>query len=124
MTLDVITLAKQINTRIDRLEKITSELDDAGEEKAQAIADYDLAYAVAMAKIGLGAVNTIEGQQLPETRPATVLGKYAAGLCHKEKCAMIQAEAKYRSILTKISVLEATLNAKQSINRHLSHEVR
>ena len=35
---------------------------------------------------------------------------------------MIRAESKYKSILTKIDVLQATLNAKQSINRHLSHE--
>ena len=133
-TAEIVKVSRAINTRIGRLEKVVAGpnpkkeddigLDEAGEDKAQAIADYDRAYAVAMAKIGLGVVNQIDGQQLPESRPATVLGKYAAGYCHKEKCAMIQAESKYKSILTKISVLEATLNAKQSINRHLSHEAR
>ena len=124
---DVIKIANEINARIKRLEEIVAgtdkemSLDQAGEAKAQTIADYDLAFAVAMAKIGLGAINQIEGEKLPENRPATVLGKYAAGACHKEKCAMIQAESKYKSILTKIDVLQATLNAKQSINRHLSH---
>ena len=121
MTLDIITLAKQINARIDRLEELTADLDDAGAEKAQAIADYDRMFAISMAKIGLGSVNQIDGQQLPESRPATVLGKHAAGLCHEEKCNMIKAESKYKRLLTKIDVLQATLNAKQSINRHLSH---
>ena len=131
-TTEILKVSKAINTRIGRLEKIVAGpnpkkeddigLDEAGEEKAQAIANYDRAYAVAMAKIGLGVVNQIDGQQLPESRPATVLGKYAAGLCCDEKCEMIRAESKYKSILTKIDVLQATLNAKQSINRHLSHE--
>jgi len=123
--MDVNTLADQMNKRISEMEKLVfTELDEAGKEKALAIANYDRAYAIAMAKIGLGAVNQIEGQQLPENRPATVLGKYAAGLCHKEKCDMINAENKYKSLITKIEVLEATLNAKQSINRYLSLEAK
>jgi hypothetical protein len=122
--MDITTLANQMNKRIKRLEQLTGELEDAGEAKALAIAEYDKAYAIAMAKIGLGTVNQIEGEKLPENRPATVLGKYAAGLCHEQKCEMIKAESKYKSLLTKIEVLEATLNAKQSINRYLSHEAR
>ena len=70
---------------------------------------------------GESVLNQIDGERLPESRPATVLGKYAAGVCWKEKLAMIQADSKLRSIQTKIDVLQATLNAKQSINRHLSH---
>ena len=122
--MEVMKVADQMNARIKRLEELTAELDEAGEAKALAIAEYDKAYAIAMAKIGLGTVNQIEGEKLPENRPATVLGKYAAGMCFNEKCEMIKAESAYKNLLTKIEVLEATLNAKQSINRYLSHEVK
>jgi len=119
--MDVVNVAKQIDARIKKLEELTGKLDAAGDRKANAIADYDLAFAIAMAKIAFGKVNQIEGEQLPDNRPATVLTKYAAGACHKEKCELEIATNLYKSLLTKIETTSATLNAKQSIYRHLSH---
>ena len=122
--MDVISVANQINERIKRLEELCAELDEAGQKKADAIALYDLTYAKAMAQIGLSKVNVIDGEQLPDNRPATILGKYAAGLCWKEKAEVEIATNEYKSLTTKIDCLLATINAKQSIFRHLSHEVK
>ena len=122
--MEVMNVANQINARIKRLGELCKKLDEAGQKKADAIALYDLSYAKAMAMIGLSKVNTIEGEQLPESRPATVLGKYAAGLCWKEKAGLEIATNEYKSLITKIECMLAEINAKQSIFRHLSHEVK
>ena len=121
---EIVSVQSQINERVKRLEELCTELDEAGQKKADAIALYDLAYAKAMAMIGLSKVNTIEGEQLPEARPATLLGKYAAGLCWKEKAGLEVATNEYKSLITKIECMLAEINAKQSIFRHLSHEVK
>jgi len=121
--MEVTNIADTINARISKIESLCAELDEAGTNKANAIADYELAFAVAMARIAMGKVNQIEGEQLPEARPATVLAKYAAGLCHKERANMEIATNAYKSLNVKIDTLMATLNAKQSIMRHMSKEV-
>ena len=122
--MEVIQIADQITHRINWIEDLCKKLDDAGQKKADAVANYDVTFAVAMAKLARGKVSQIEGETLPESIPATVLAKFAAGMCHKEKAELEIATAGYKSINTKIDTLMATLNAKQSIMRHLSHEVK
>jgi len=131
---ELIKVADEINARIERLEELVAgkgrngkkgdSLDEAGRKKAQAIADYDLAFAKAMALIARNKINQIEGVELPDNRPANCLLKYAAAMCHKESADLEIATNEYKSLITKIEVLSATLNAKQSIFRHLSHEVK
>lgn len=122
--MEVMTVANQINARIKRLEELCKEIDDIGEEKANAIADYDVTLAVAMAKLARGKISQIAGETLPENIPATVAKDYAKGLCREERFKLENATNKYKGLLTKIEALEASLNGKQSIFRHLSHEVR
>ena len=129
MTLEVTKVADQINARIKRLEELCTEIDDIGEEKANAIANYDVSLAVAMAKLARGRVSQIQlsdgtTELLPENIPATVAKDYAKGLCREERFKLENATNKYKGLLTKIEALEASLNGKQSIFRHLSHEVR
>ncbi len=128
MTLDVITLAKQINARIDRLEELCADIDDIGKEKADAIANYDVSLAIAMAKLARGKISQIEHNNevvtLPDNIPATVAKDYAKGLCREERFRLENATNRYKGLLTKIEAIEASLNGKQSIFRHLSHEVR
>jgi hypothetical protein len=122
--MDVVTLANQINARIKRLEELCKDIDDIGEEKANAIANYDVALAIAEAKLLRGVVSQVEGEELPDKIPATITKDIAKGLCKEERFKLENATNKYKGLLTKIEALEASLNAKQSINKHLSHEVR
>jgi len=122
--MEVMKVADQINARIKRLEELCKEIDDIGEEKANAIANYDVSLAVAMAKLARGRIGQIDGETLPDNIPATVAKDYAKGLCKEERFKLENATNKYKGLLTKIEALEASLNGKQSIFRHLSHEAR
>jgi len=122
--MEVMKVADQINARIKRLEELCKEIDDIGEEKANAIANYDVSLAVAMAKLARGKISQVNGENLPESIPATVAKDYAKGLCRDERFKLENATNKYKGLLTKIEALEASLNGKQSIFRHLSHEAR
>jgi len=130
--MEVFNIADDISDRIKWLEALCKKLDAAGRKKADAIANYDLTLAVAMAKLARGKVSQLEWQEngntkselLPENMPATVLPKYAAGMCHKEHADLEIATNEYKSLNTKIDTLLATLNAKQSIMRHMSQEVK
>ena len=124
MELDIVTLAKLINARIDRLEELCADIDDIGKEKADAIANYDVSLAVAEAKLLRGVVEQVEGEALPDKIPVTLMKDIAKGLCREERFKLENNTNKYKGLLTKIEALEASLNAKQSINKHLSHEVR
>ena len=119
--MEVMNVANQINTRIARLEELCKDIDDVGEEKANAIANYDVSLAVAEAKLLRGAISQIEGEALPDKIPATVTKDIAKGLCREERFKLENATNKYKGLLTKIEALEASLNGKQSIFRHLSH---
>ena len=122
--MEVMKVADQINARIKRLEELCKEIDDIGEEKANVIANYDVSLAVAMAKLARGKISQVNGENLPESIPATVAKDYAKGLCRDERFKLENATNKYKGLLTKIEALEASLNGKQSIFRHLSHEAR
>lgn len=116
---DIGIVYEAIEKRIKWLEDITSKLTEAGNIKALAIGDYDKAIAIATAKLALGQVKEVLGVKVDGKPPATLIKKLAEGMCHEEQVAQIIATNEYKSILTKIEVLGATLNAKQSLFRHL-----
>lgn len=116
---DLHIVHKAIEKRIEWLEDITGKLDDAGNVKALAIGDYDKAIAIATAKLALGTVKEVCGVPVKDKPPATLIKKLAEGMCSDERVAQEIANNAYTSILTKIKVLMATLNGKQSIFRHL-----
>ena len=117
---DIHTIYQEIEKRIGWLEEITKKLDDAGNVKAQAIADYDLAYAKAMTKLALGTVKEVGGEPLDGKPPATLILKYAAGMCYEERVALEISTNAYKSVITKVNVLQATLNGFQSLFKHIS----
>jgi hypothetical protein len=136
--MDVVSVAKQIATRNKRLEELTAELKDAGDEVAAAISGYDTALAVAEVKLkyltgvrlaallhelpGIKEILSVEDIDKGGKLPATIIQKVAAGLCHSESLKVEQAKHGYKSLTSKIDTLCATLNSRQSIFRHLSHE--
>ena len=114
-------VAKKIEARIKRLDELTAQLDDAANTKAVAVGDYDKAIAIATAKLALGTVKEVCGEAVDGKQPATLIKKLAEGMCYEERVTQEIATNGYKALLTKIEVLEATLNGFQSINRHLSH---
>lgn len=118
---DVISVANSINARIDRLEKLCAELDDVDNYVAETESNYDKELAKAQARLAMGKIVEIDGEPIGKCS-VTLIPKYAVGICYEEKCAMIIAKNRRKSLVKKIDTLAGTLNAKQSIYRHLSHE--
>jgi len=110
---------ESIEKRIKRLEAITGNLNKMAEKAAHAIANYDKAIAIATAKLALGTVKEVLGVPVNGKPPATLIKKLAEGMCYEERTQQEIAINGYRSIITKIKVLTATLNGKQSLFRNL-----
>jgi len=118
---EVIAVAKSINIRIDRIEILCSELDEADEYQAETESNYDKEIAKAQARLAMGKIEEVDGVPIGKVS-ITLIPKYAAGICFEEKAAMLIAKNRTKSLKKKIDVLAATLNAKQSIFRWLSVE--
>jgi len=119
---DVTSVSKEINRRIERLEQLTAELDEVARTKATCIAQYDKALAITMLKLSHGRGMKLDDIEIKDKIPATLIPKIAAGIVESEKLDLEMAIGQYKALITKIETLGATLNAKQSIFRHLSHE--
>jgi len=118
---EVTAVADAINKRIDRLEALCAELDDADKYVAETESNYDKEVGKAQARLAMGKIEEIDGVPIGKVS-VTLIPKYAAAICYEEKCAMIIARNRRKSLATKIDVLSSTLSAKQSIYRQLSHE--
>ena len=119
---EIVAVAQSINNRIDRIESLCAELDKADEDLAKTESTYDKEVAKAQARLAMGKIEEVDGVAIGKVS-VTLIPKYAAGICYEEKCAMLIAKNKRKSLGKKIDALESTLNAKQSIYRQLSHEV-
>jgi len=122
--MEVMSVAKAIEARIQRLEKLCADLDKAGDTKAEAIMEYDKQLAIAIARLHRGKCPAMDTggetpEPLPEKPPVMLIKKLAEGICSESRLALEQAKVRYTSLNTKIEALEATLSAKQSIFRHL-----
>ena len=118
---EVTAVADAINKRIERLEALCAELDDADKYVAETESNYDKEVAKAQARLAMGKIDEIDTVPIGKVS-ITLIPKYAAGICYEEKCAMLIAKNRRKSLAKKIDVLSSTLNAKQSIYRQLSHE--
>jgi hypothetical protein len=99
-------VAKDIEGIILELGRVRKSLEGLGEAKARAIADYDLVMQKATLK-------------RKESHPATLVNVLAKGDCVDERFKMEWAAIKYSIAVKNLEVLQASLNAKQSIYRHL-----
>lgn len=118
---DVVAVAKSINNRIDRIETLCAELDEADKYQAETESNYDKEVAKTMARLAMGKIEEVDGELIGKVS-ITLIPKYASGICFEEKAAMLIAKNRVKSLKKKIEALESTLNAKQSIYKHLSHE--
>jgi len=118
---DVVSVAKSINNRIERIETLCAELDDADKYQAETESNYDKEIAKAQARLAMGKILEVDSVPIGKCS-VTLIPKYAMGICFEEKAAMLIAKNRVKSLKKKIEALESTLNAKQSIYKHLSHE--
>ena len=118
---EIAEVAESINKRIERIEALCAELDEADKYQAESESNYDKEFAKAQARLAMGKVQEIDGEIIGKIS-VTLIPKYAAGLCYEEKAAMLIAKNRRKSLKDKIDALSNTLNAKQSIYRQLSHE--
>ena len=117
-TPDIIDVAEKIRLKIEALELASSTLDQKGNKKAKAIADYDKMLAITLIRLRAGHKLSLDGQTI-QNPPATIMEKIAKGMCSDERMALEIAESGYKSTISKIRALEAALNGYQSIFRHL-----
>jgi len=122
--MEIAQVADSINARIQAIEKLCKQLDEAGDKKADAIASYDKELAKATIRLLMGKITSIDDEPLTDKPPTTLIPTLAKGLVYNERLALELTTNKYKSLTSKIDSLSATLNAKQSIFRHLETEAR
>ena len=121
-SLHIIEVAKRIQEKIILLEKGRGQIEIAGQEKATTSGNYDKALALALIRLKNGVMLDIEGEKI-ENPPASTAERIAKGICFQQKIDMEMAENKYKAIISKMQSVQAEVNALQSINRYLQHEV-
>jgi hypothetical protein len=114
-----IEIAQKIEQRIKALEKETAKLEGLGSDKALAIALYDKDLAVTLIQLRNGKAFTLEGENVKDP-PAGLCDKIAKGIVWESKLRLEQAETAYKNCVSRAETLRATINAWQTINRHLA----
>lgn len=137
---EATTIAKKINKMNDWITELLGRLKESGKNKATTKAAYDGVLAVAEVQLryysgkklyellkklpnfpeDITVNDILDGGKIP----ASLIPKIAPGLCCEESCKMDEANSNYKSLVTKIESTCNLLNSQQSINRHLSHEVK
>lgn len=108
--IDVVSVSKDIEKKIDLLEKGRNGLEQLARTKAKTIGEYDKALQIAILKL------KDDGKL-----PATLIEKVAKGECWKERAEMELADALYKIHVVKLDTIQAELNGYQSIYRHLEN---
>ena len=116
--MDVIEVAKEIESRIKLLGEGRKQILEKARRKSETISNYERKIAIVLIKLKNGEPMGLEGNVV-EKCPASIMEKIARGICWEEKLAMEQADAEYKLTIGKMRSIEAELNGFQSIYRHL-----
>ena len=116
--MDILSVSKDIETKIKSLELGREILRDRAEDKAQSISEYDKYMTLTLIKLKNGVEFDFEGEKIQKP-PASIMEKIAKGICYQEKLNMELAEAQYKNAIVGMSAIQAELNGFQSIYRHL-----
>ena len=118
--MEITKIAEQIQIKIRDIDKIRAEIKQRGQDKAQTASNYDKAIALVLIGLENGLEYVLDNEKVKDP-PKSIMDKVARGLCWKEKLAMDQAEANYKSIISNLEAVKAQLNALQSLNKHLDN---
>lgn len=116
--LDVIKIAEKINNHINLLGIMRKEIRQRADDRANAIALYDKALAIAIIKLKNGEVFELDGNEI-KNPIGSITEKIAKGICWKEKLNIEKGDGLYKSLISNIDSVKAELNGMQSIYRHL-----
>ena len=117
-------IASDMNKIMLKMGKLRNELEKLAGECAITEVDFDRAVALAIVRLKMGKkvivkLDDTDIDEVYESSTTAGVEKIAKGACWKQQLKMLQAEKKYKSHITSLTVLQSTLNAKQSIFRHL-----
>ena len=116
--MDVLSIAEEIQKKINEIEEIRKAIKVRGMAKAAAISDYEKSITLALFDLKNGVEIELEGRKI-KNPPASIMDKLVRGICWQAKLAMEEAEAAYKSAVTNLDAVCAQLNAYQSLNRYL-----
>ena len=117
--MELMQLSEKIEIRIKMLADGRNLLAEHSMNRAKSIANYEKVLGITYLKLRNNAIKTHEDYPC-EDLPVGMIEKVAKSICYQEKLNMETFEASYKVILTKLTVIQAEMNALQSINRHLS----
>lgn len=115
---DPLKVADLIQHKIAELDEERPKLFDTAQSKAQAIAEYDKALAIASLKLRNGTISQLEGEPV-RNLPANLIPIVAKGLCYQECFNKEAEEGCYKAVISNIDAIKAGLNGLQSLNKHL-----
>ena len=116
--MDLLQVAKLINSKINAIEKERNKLETLALDKARFESEYDKQLAISIIKLKGGDALEIDGHEIVNP-PATIIERIARGQVWKAKLDYSKAEGLYKATISNINALEAQLNGYQSINRYL-----
>jgi len=120
--MEIVEISQRITEKIELLEKGRKLILERAQRKAKAVANYEKALAITIAKLKANAIDDIYGTKI-DNLPATLIEKVARGLVYSEKLEIEIAESEYKAAIVGMSAIQAELNGLQSVNRYLDHEV-
>ena len=116
--MEIVKISDEIQKKINLLEKGRRQLQEKANYKAETIGNYDRKLAIVLIRLKTGQPISLDGNII-EKPPASIMEKIAKGICWEEALAKEQATAEYALTVTKLQIVQAELNALQSIFRHL-----
>lgn len=114
--MELMKVQREIESKIDSLEKGRVQLYDAGNKKALTLAEFKKSVAITMLKLRNGKILEFEGEPIKDV-PATIMEKVAEGICWNELYKKESAETLYKSMVVNLDCLESELNGLQSVNK-------
>ena len=111
-------IAEKIENKIKQLTVLRNDLDRLGRVKVEQASIYEKELAKTIVKLNNGVEFELDGNKIKDPK-TTVIEKIAKGLCWQDKYHMDNADIEYRNCLKKCEIIQAQLNAYQSINKYL-----
>lgn len=116
---DIITIAKQLDARIEEISELCHNLQKFGKEKAEAIAEYEKQICLTQIKLKNGVSFELEGQTVKDPAVSN-MDKISKGLCWEACLKKEQADANYKSLIVNIDAVKTIISALQSMNKYLT----
>lgn len=117
--MDIITTAQEIRSKNAEIDRLRGCIKERSERKAVSIVEYYKAKLKAIMKLANSSEEfNIEGTIVKGPLNATLIKEVIKGVIWKELLEKEEAEALYKSVITNLEAVKATLNGLQSINKH------